>query len=321
MKIRKIESYRPDYPAHELLRIAAACEVDNYHPIALTLQDSVGRDYDVTKVDHSVLIPSAGVRSDYDGHRILIGSPGLLRNEGVDLSAAAAAISGYERELLTPVLISIDHNLAGLFVLEDILRPGSRELITNLKRQKIPGIAIMTGDRADKADATARELGIDKVYSECDYHDKLDIIREIQARDTVMMVGDGINDVLAMKQADVSLSLANSAADRVKLASDCIIFEDDLDRLPQLLELSQEAYRYAKQSLLVSQLFSLTSTAIATFTFLDPFRAKSLNTINSLIVLLLNKRIEFITPRRKRRLLTASSSRPVSGEGDVARRS
>jgi manganese-transporting P-type ATPase C len=299
MQIRKIELYHPDYTQFDLLQIAAACEVDNYHPIALTFQDAVGADYDVTKFKHSILIPSTGIKSDYDGHRILIGNATLLGNEGVDLSTASETINRYERELLTPVLISIDSVLSGIFVLEDILRPGVKELISKLKCRNISTISIMTGDRQEKANAIAAELGIKTVYSECNYADKLKIIEDNQSHDVVMMIGDGINDVSAMKKADVSISLADSAADQAKLASDCIIFEDNLNRLAQLLGLSQKTYLYINQSLLLSQLFSLTYSALAIFTFLDPFRAKSLNTLNSLMVLLLNKRIEFITARER----------------------
>jgi cation-transporting P-type ATPase C len=294
--LRQTELYDSAYTEADLIRIAAACEADNYHPIAVTLQESAGADYDVTKVESSVYIPSNGVKAEYDGHRVIIGNLVFMEENGIDISAALEKYQRYESQFYTPVLISIDRILSGMFVLQDILRSGAVEMIGELKGRNLFKITMLTGDKKAKADHWAKRLGIDKVYSEVDERDKSRIIKENMKTDVVMMVGDGINDVLAMKDADVSISLANSSADRVKLASDGIIFEDNLDRLPQLFDLSRESYRYMKQNLAFAQFYNLAYSVLALITFLDPFSAKSINTMNSLIVLMLNLRIERIKP-------------------------
>ena len=64
-----------------------------------------------------------------------------------------------------------------------------------------------------------------------------------------MMVGDGINDVEAMKASDVSISFANSACDKIKLHSDCIVFEENIDRIADLIYMSQKSNKLIKQSI------------------------------------------------------------------------
>jgi cation transport ATPase len=176
----------------------------------------------------------------------------------------------------------------------DALRPDSSEMIRKLKQLGFNKITMITADTEEKAAKTAGELGISDFYSNCKNEDKERLILEFKKSGTVLMVGDGINDINAMRYADVSVSFINYSCDKIKLQSDCIILHDDMVKLVDLIVLSQKAYAGIKQNITFAQGYNILWGVIASFGHINAFTAKSINTLNSLIVLLLNKRIEYL---------------------------
>ncbi len=110
------------------------------------------------------------------------------------------------------------------------------------------------------------------------------------------MVGDGVNDVLSMRAADISVSFVDAACDKVKLHSDCVLFEEDMARLPDLISLSRKCGRRMAQSVFAAGAYNIFIGILAFWERIDVFAAKSFNTINSLMVLLLNQRIRYLSP-------------------------
>jgi cation-transporting P-type ATPase C len=106
-----------------------------------------------------------------------------------------------------------------------------------------------------------------------------------------MMVGDGINDIMAMRAADISVSFANYSSNEIKFNSDCIIFDEDINKLDDLIMLSQNAYRVIQQNITMSNLFNIFLGTIAFFGKFDIFSAKSIDTINSILALVMNERV------------------------------
>lgn len=172
------------------------------------------------------------------------------------------------------------------------------EMINKLKQRGFSSITMVTGDTQEKAQEVAKKLGITSFYSNCQNEDKEKIILELKKSGIVLMVGDGVNDINAMRSADVSVSFINSTCDRIKLHSDCIILHDDMIKLLDVLGFSRKTYTYINQNISFAQGFNIFWGGVALFGQLNPFTAKSLNTLNSLIVLLLNKRIEYVSPDR-----------------------
>lgn len=296
MKIVKIESFNNSYSTQELLKICDACESNNYHPISIKLQNHVSETNDVSKLKSSVIIPSQGIESVYDNHKLLIGNMKFFENKNIDFSHGIGKYNKYEQLLYYPIFIAIDNKLVGIISMEDEIRNNVHLLIDKLKYRGIKNISLLTGDTYEKSCSFAKSLGIEKVYAECSCEDKLSVISEAGRFGTIMMVGDGINDIDAMKSADVSISFTSSACDKIKLHSDCIIFDDNAKSLADLIYMSQKSYKFIKQNIVFSQFYNIAFGALSFFQYFDAFTAKSLNTINSLIVLLLNERIRWIVP-------------------------
>ncbi|MCX7711579.1 MAG: HAD-IC family P-type ATPase [Clostridia bacterium] len=298
MQIWDIVNFSGAYSDSELLKICAACEANNYHPISITLKAEAGGRYDIKKVDSSVYIPSKGVMADYEGHEVMIGSKHLMEEHNIDISKGLNQYQRFDEQLCTPVFVSIDRKLSGIIAMRDHLREGSYELIKGLKSIGIHRISLVTGDTSSRAEYIASKLGIDEVYSSCSLDDKVGVVNEAKRHGKVMMVGDGVNDIRAMIAADISVSFVNSSCDKAKLHSDCILLEDRMLKLADLFSLSRKSFSKINQSITISQLFNGTLGVAGSLIEIDPFAAKSLNTSNSLLALLLNKRVEYLNPAK-----------------------
>ncbi|ATW26255.1 heavy metal translocating P-type ATPase [Candidatus Formimonas warabiya] len=301
MELVSVTSFDPNFSDAELIQICAACESDHYHPISLTLQDEAQKkSREIPRAKNAILIPSKGVRATYEQHTVLIGNKEFMHENGIDLGDRQEMVQSWEKRLLTPVLVSIDHELTGIMALADVVREGAGDLIERIKQKGSVDLTLLSGDHAYKSKYIAQKLGIGDVYSNCSDQDKAKVIEEYKTWETVMMVGDGINDVMAMREADTSVSFVNFSCDQVKLNSDVIIFEDHMLRLADMIALSQRAYRKMNQCISLSQLYNIFLGGLAFVGAIDAFQAKSFNTINSLMALLFNKQIEYLSPDRLR---------------------
>lgn len=297
MKIISITSFDKIYSEKDILKICAACEVGNYHPISVTLQAACD-DIDIKKINSSALIPSQGIKANYDNREVLIGNKKLMEDNNIDFVKAIEKYNNSQRELTTPIFVAINKTLAGIIILDDIIRNDSKKLIDKLKHQGINNISILTGDAHPKAVKIASHLGINKIYSNKNYLEKAEIIKAESKNSIVMMIGDGINDVSAMKASHISVSFTNSSCDKIKLHSDCIINDDRLTKISDLISISQKSYTAITHTIVLSNLYNITLGFIAFIGRLNLFLSKSLNTLNSLLVLLLNQRILYLKPTK-----------------------
>ena len=296
MILEEVIAFDDEYSKKDILEICYACEADYYHPIANTFYNNQNYKPAKNKVEHSALIPARGVRALYQGSQVLIGNDLLMEEYEVDYTEGIQAYLEYEKRLSTPIFISKNEKLIGLVVLKESVRDDAVQMINGLgKRFNKSSFILVIGDAENKAQQVASGLGIKKVYSRCNHLDKLEIVEKYKKSGKVMMVGDGMNDLLAMSRADVSVSFANSAYDKTKLKSDCVILDDSLVRIPELFNLSQKAGALIKQSVSVSSFYNYSLGGLALFHYFGPFTAKSINTFNSLIVLLMNQRISHIS--------------------------
>ncbi|MCX7904080.1 MAG: HAD-IC family P-type ATPase [Caloramator sp.] len=295
MKIIDIIPFNKKYTKEDLLRICSACEINNFHPIAVTLKSKANIE-DLKKVESSVYIPSKGISAVYDGNKIIIGNMAMMEEYKINTQKYKDIYETYEKELLTPVFVAINKEICGLILLQDTIRDDAYIMINKLRIKGIRDFSLLTGDSYEKALEIGRRLNIPNVYSECSIEDKLNVVQNKKLKNTLLMVGDGINDIPAMREADVSLSFCSSACDKVLLHSDCIILEENMDRIADFISLSQKTKTSIKNTIAFSKLYNLVLGGFAVFGYIDAFTAKTLNTMNSLLVLLLNRRIRYLSP-------------------------
>lgn len=242
--VRKVVSFC-DMSEDELLRIAACLEEHFPHSIANAVVKAA-KDKNLiheemhTKVEYVV---AHGIKSTIDGKTVLLGSYHFIFED-----MGAAVPLGEEKKLLKKLLsismeysrlyMAIDKYLAAVICIEDPLREEAGETINELRSCGFTNIVMMTGDSKHTAKAIAAKVGVDSFYAETLPEDKAGFILSEKAKgNTVVMVGDGINDSPALSSADVGIAISDGAAIAREIA-DLTISEDNLHGIITIRKLS-----------------------------------------------------------------------------------
>jgi P-type E1-E2 ATPase len=171
------------------------------------------------------------------------------------------------------VHVGVDDSLAGVLVMADRLRPDAAELVDALHAGGVRHVAMVTGDRADVANAVAEQAGLDDVYAEQDPQGKLAVVeaaRADPARRPVVMVGDGVNDAPALALADVGIALAGESRTVSSEAADAVITVDRIDRVAAAIGIGRRTMTIARQSVIAGIALSSAAMIVAALGHLPP---------------------------------------------------
>ncbi len=200
------------------------------------------------KIDDIVILPGFGVEAKVGDERYLIGNLALLKKYGVSISSEHSEFFQNSINLGNgAVFASVGKNSIGVIALEDSLKDGAAELVEKLKAKDIIPI-LLTGDNKTTAKKIAKEVGIELVYAEVLPDEKYKVIKDLQKNSKVLFVGDGINDSVSIKQADIGIAL-NSGSDITKDAGDIILMNNEIGSVLKSINLSQRAMKTIKQNL------------------------------------------------------------------------
>jgi Cu+-exporting ATPase len=284
---------------HELLGLAAAIEAASEHPIARAIVDEADRrSIVVAGVEQFVALPGLGATGRVHGRPLVVGNPRLIESSGATIPAPMrAAISAADELGQTVVGVAHDGLAIGLVVLEDRIRPDARAAVRRLVRLGLEPV-LLTGDRLGAARRCADELGIDTVFAGATPVEKADIVRSLRERGgTVAMVGDGINDAVALATADLGLGIAEGTDIALK-AADIILVRTDLAAVPDAIELSRRTLRIIRQNLLWAFGYNVAAIPIAAAGLLNPLIAAAAMSLSSLVVVYNSLRLQNFTPSR-----------------------
>ena len=192
--------------------------------------------------------------------------------------------------------IAVDHQIAGLLVLEDVPRPEIARLCTDLKSAGIKQTILLTGD----SDTVAHQIGelaqVDKVIARCLPDDKLRIINELESQGhRVLMVGDGINDAPALATATVGMALGSQGLTAAATAADTVLLSTDILRVVKAIRLGRWVLRVALQGIWVGMALSGIAMLFAAFGFITPAVGAILQEGIDVIVILNALRVSRIT--------------------------
>lgn len=241
-------------PGSELLALAAGAEQFSEHPLGQAIvRGALARGVTIEAPEGFEALPGLGVSAQSDGRAVLVGRPELLAGHGFALSPPQRARAD---ELAAPgatvVAVAVDERPAGLFVLQDSLRPDARAVIARLHELDVRTVLI-TGDNEATAQRIAVELAITEVHAGVLPAAKAEIVRELQAQGRrVAFVGDGVNDGPALAVADVGVAMGYGGTDLAIETADVSLLADELARLPHLLGLSRAALKAIRQNLAFS---------------------------------------------------------------------
>lgn len=230
----------------ELLEYAAYAESGSSHPISLSLKKAYGKDIELSKVSDIEEISGHGVKAEYEGHKIAAGNLKLMKKEGIAVSSVN--YSG------TVVYVAADGKFAGVIVISDIVKPGVKEALNNLKKHGIKKTVMLTGDSASAANAVAQKIGIDEVKSELLPGDKVSqvekLLGEKQAKENLAFVGDGINDAPVLSRADVGIAMGALGSDAAIEAADIVLMDDDPAKISLAMKISVHTLKIVRENII-----------------------------------------------------------------------
>ncbi|MDN5114773.1 heavy metal translocating P-type ATPase [Aliarcobacter butzleri] len=259
------------------------------HPVSLSIKRYLEKNYnlELKKLENVKNIEAKGMSATYKNvdekeFEILGGNVELLREFGIYYKFDSSR---------TVYLFAINKRVIATFELEDEIKDGSKELINYLQNKNIE-VIMLTGDNEQVASRIAKELGIKKYLSHQTPVSKADFIKKLKKQNkVVVMVGDGVNDSVALSSSDVAIAMGNSA-DISLAVSDVVLLNSTLKSLKEAFVISNKTYKHIKQNLAFSLLYNATTVPLAMAGFVIPLIAALSMSLSSLIVVLNSLRIK-----------------------------
>ena len=235
----------------ELLRIAACLEEHFPHSMAKAVTDAAakrGLEHEEmhSKVDYIV---AHGIATTINGKRAVIGSYHfILEDEHCEIPANMHDIFENLPMEYSHLYLALEGKLAAVICIEDPLRKEAKQVVRELKKAGLKKVVMMTGDSERTAKAIAAKVGVDEYYAEVLPEDKAMFVEKEKAMGRkVVMIGDGINDSLALSSADVGIAISDGAEIAREIA-DVTIAADDLREVVTLKKLSNQLMKRIHQN-------------------------------------------------------------------------
>ena len=230
---------------NELLRLAAYAESYSSHPISKSIKSAYGKEIDNAKISDVNEISGNGVLAVVDGKKIAVGNSKLMDKLGVEYTACS--------KVGTVVYVAVDGKYCGYILISDALKPTSVLAVKAMKNCGVRKAVMLTGDSKKVADAVAKELGADEVYSELLPADKVSQVERLLAdkgeKEKLAFVGDGINDAPVLSRADIGIAMGALGSDAAIEAADIVLMDDDPMKISKAIKISSKCLRIVNENI------------------------------------------------------------------------
>ncbi len=235
----------PDY----LLGLAVAAESRLTHPVADALRAAaVRRGIEVPVCDAPDYKVGLGIEGQVNGHYVHLGSERFLRQSQIRVQQASSDRASLDEHGYSCLYMAVDGKLAGIIPYADQIRPESRQVVQRLHEMGIRNTVMLTGDNATVARAVGGRIGLTRQYADMMPSGKAEVIAQLQKEGNVVaMVGDGINDSVALTYSDVGIAMRHGA-EVTHESAHVVLMEDSLWKLVQAIEVSRGAVGLIKQN-------------------------------------------------------------------------
>ncbi len=259
------------------------------HPVSTSIKNYLSSKYEleIKNLEEVKNIEARGMSAIYkdsngEKYKLLGGNIDLLDENNIDYKFDSDK---------TVYLFSLNKEVIASFELEDEIKDNAKQLIDFLQKKNIE-VIMLTGDNEKVALKIANQLNINKYYSKQTPISKADFIKDLKKQDKiVVMVGDGVNDSVALGNADVAVAMGNSAD--VSLAvSDVVLLNSTLNSLQEAFEISSKTYKFIKQNLGISIIYNMVTIPLAMLGYVIPLVAALSMSLSSIMVVLNSLRIK-----------------------------
>ena len=255
----------------ELLDYAAHAEAYSNHPIALSIVKEYRKDLNQERIGSIKEIAGQGISALIDQKRVLVGNEKLMNENHVKIVPCD--------DEGTIIHVAIDGVYCGHIHIGDKIKPTSSEAIRQLRKLGIRRISILTGDEKKTAEKITAPLDIDELYAELLPQDKVakmeELLKNKEENETLLFVGDGINDAPVITLADVGIAMGSLGSDAAIEAADIVLMDDDPLKVAKAIRIANKCMRIVYENIifaigvkvicLILSAFGLTNMWLAIF--------------------------------------------------------
>lgn len=288
LSVVEYKSFCPEYDDETFLKILASVEAYSEHPLGKAITSYYKENNEeLLDIQNFTVNPGKGITANLGEKSILVGNLKLIKDVDINLNKDIINISEeFTKKGCTVIYLSIDNKLIGYVALSDILREEAKEVISYIKSQKINPV-MLTGDNKNSAQNIASIVGIDDIHPSLLPEDKMNIIKNLEdSKSPTCMIGDGVNDALALKYSSVGISMGAIGSDIAIEASDIALASDDIKNIPYLLYLSKKTMKTIKLNITFSLALNFLAIILAMTGILNPVVGALVHNLGSVFVIL-----------------------------------
>ena len=242
----EVQEVKPvDISNEELLKIAAYAEHYSNHPISKSIKQAYHKPIDEKEIINSEELSGLGIVAKIGEKNVLVGNEKLMQEKQIEFEKC--------NKIGTILYIAIDGKYAGYILIADKIKDDTKQTIEELKKNDIKQTIMLTGDKKEVGESVAKEVGIDKVYTELLPTDKVQKVEELlktkSPKGKLAFVGDGINDAPVLTLADIGIAMGGLGADSAIEAADIVIMTDEPSKIINAIKLSKKTMRIVKENI------------------------------------------------------------------------
>ncbi len=278
---------------NEVLARAACVEQNSTHPLAsAVLRAAHYAKINLCPVEEMVTEIGRGVKAIVEGRLVEVGSSCYV--EGDLPKELCSSLEKIKDKGTTPLLVYEDGRPLGIISVADHIRPAARQMVQDLRNLGVNRIGLLSGDHNRAALPVAESVGLTDAWAELQPEDKLRMIEHFQASgEVVVYVGDGINDAPALARADAGIAMGTAGTDVALETADIVLMNDDISKLPFLIQLSRRTLKTIKWNIFFGMVFNAVAVLASGGGLLSPIMGALVHNIGSVLVVLSSASIAF----------------------------
>jgi Cd2+/Zn2+-exporting ATPase len=246
-EVSKIQAV-PGVSSDDLLKWCAYGEFYSYHPIAGAILKKYRQTIQKELIQNYEEIAGMGISATISGQHFIIGNQHLMRQHQITFSES--------QDFGSVVYAAKEGNFIGSILVNDEVKPSTKEAITTLKSLGIHKMVMLSGDQEPEALRIAKQIGLDTVYANLLPQDKVTIVekllKETHMGEKLIFVGDGVNDAPVLARADIGISMGGLGSDCAIEASDVVIMTDELTKVPEAILISRKTRLIVIQNIVLA---------------------------------------------------------------------
>ena len=258
-EVQKVEPVQ--ISKEELLKIAAYAENYSNHPISKSIKQAYKKEIDEKQIKNYEELSGLGISAKINNQEVLVGNEKLMQEKGIDFEKCA--------DIGTILYVAKEGKYVGYILIADTIKEDAKRTIEELKKNGVKQTVMLTGDKKEVGESVAKEIGIDKVYTELLPTDKVQKVEELlktkTAKGKLAFVGDGINDAPVLAISDIGIAMGGLGADSAIEAADIVIMTDEPSKIVKSIKLSKKTMRIVKENIVFAIAIKVLVLILAAF--------------------------------------------------------